>query len=197
VNYKLIAEKIEVDSSTTYRSVGEDVFFDNLNFDYKVFLFYYPAMVRNTILENKLREFGEISGNNLYVNISSLKDPKWNLISKTFNIKKTPVIIITGVNDYALNPDTPFNSYLKIDDHSLLTSTTIDLAIQLISDIYQLFLLGNTGEAINRIKTSGRKIKVLNLLEKLKTGYNEVRIFLKDKDIELEVASVKLLLKSK
>ena len=70
--YKLVLSE-PVEAGT--RDVGENVFFDDLSPDYRVFMFYYPGAMPNQDLEDKLRSFGEMTGSNLFVNIGRFDDP--------------------------------------------------------------------------------------------------------------------------
>ncbi len=78
----VLREKAEANT----KDIGENVFFNNLDSDYRVFLFYYAGVLPNEELEDKLRGLGEITGKNLFVNIRKLNDPNFGLMVSRFGI---------------------------------------------------------------------------------------------------------------
>src|SRR5262249_18285196 len=88
---------IEPQGDRTERAIGENIFIDHLGSAYKVYVFYYPGAMPDEGLEQGLRTLGEVAGENLFVNIGKLSDPKFDEIVKKFGIKKLPAIIVTGV----------------------------------------------------------------------------------------------------
>jgi hypothetical protein len=98
------------------KDFGENVFLDNLPSDYKVYVFSYPAEMPDTTLEDKLRDLGNITGNNLFVNVGRLDDPQHDKIVKLFgvNLKRVPFPVVlltflgsTGVDAKELNSEIP------------------------------------------------------------------------------------------
>jgi hypothetical protein len=71
------------------RDIGENIFFDCLPYNYQVYLFYYPGAMPNEDLESKLQSFGNITGNNLFINIGRFNDPNYGKIVCIFEITKT------------------------------------------------------------------------------------------------------------
>jgi tetratricopeptide (TPR) repeat protein len=61
----------------TAMAVGDNIFFENLPHDYKVYVLCYPGTDMNEELRNKLTSLGEQSGKNLLVNFAKLNDPNY------------------------------------------------------------------------------------------------------------------------
>ena len=80
------------------RAAAKNVLFEDLPYEYKVYPFYYPAEMPDTILEDKLRRLGQTTGENLFINIGRLNDPLLGTIIKHCGITNYPVIVITAVN---------------------------------------------------------------------------------------------------
>ncbi len=82
------------------------LFFDNLSFDYKVFMFYYPhpAEALNEKLESRLQDMGNKAGENIFVNIGRTDDPKLDTMVNLFDIKRYPVIVVSAVGALASLP---------------------------------------------------------------------------------------------
>src|SRR5215469_8228738 len=104
------------------KDVGEDVFFDNLPADYKVFLFYYPAEMPDPRLESTLRRIGESAGKNLFLNIGRYDDPKYGWMVERFGIRAHPVIVITAVGDLASPKAGCATTFVRLDSKALLNS---------------------------------------------------------------------------
>ncbi len=139
---ELIA-KIENDQLNIYektKDIGENVFFSNLPSDYEVYLLYYPGPNSNKELMDKLRDLGNITGKNLFVNIAKLNDPNYKKIVNTFEIKTFPTVILTAVDKFASLPIDHSTAYVKIDNKKLLGSP--DLTAECIYKIYNLFIRG-------------------------------------------------------
>lgn len=143
MSYQLVlSERVE----ETTRDVGENVFFDNLPSDSEVYLFYYPGAMPNKELESKLREFGNNTGKNLFVNIGRLNDPNFKKIVNNFGVKDFPVIIVTANSRLASHPIEFETAYVKLDSKKVLNSTdlTIDCA-------QKLFLLTRLNGVISSV----------------------------------------------
>ncbi|KAF5428645.1 hypothetical protein C5S39_10980, partial [Candidatus Methanophagaceae archaeon] len=108
MHYQLVLREL-IDVEKGIKAVGENVFFDDLPSDCKVFALYYPAAVPNEDLENALRNLGNITGKNLFVNIGRLDDPNYDEIVDKFKIRNSPVIIVTAIDKLA-SPPTEFST---------------------------------------------------------------------------------------
>src|SRR5438270_13836649 len=127
--YELVLSEV---SDRMTKAIGENIFFDDLKFDYKVYLFYYSGAMPNENLESKLRNFGDKTGKNLFVNIGRLDDPRYDIIKDKFEIRNLPVIVITGIDGLASLKDKDHFStaYVRIDDKEIINS--VDFAIECI-----------------------------------------------------------------
>src|ERR1700751_2069955 len=92
-------------STENRKDIGENVFFDDLDTDYKVYLFYYPGAMADRDLESRLRKLADITGKNLFVNIGRLNDKRHGQIVQRFDVKKYPVIILTAEATLASSAD--------------------------------------------------------------------------------------------
>lgn len=134
------------------KDVGENVFFSNLPSNYKVYLLYYPSARSNEDLTDVLRNLGDMTGENLFVNIAKLNDPNYNKIVNIFKISAFPTIIITANNKLASSPMEDSTAYVKIDNKKLLDSP--DITIECIEKIFNLFIQGEITKAINKQRGS-------------------------------------------
>jgi hypothetical protein len=178
MTYQLILKEPKVEG--TERTLGENVFLDDLQYDYKVYLFYYPGAMPNDDLEIKLQKLGETSGKNLFVNIGSLDDNRFDEIAKKFEITKNPVVIITGIDSIASlkNKEDLYTAYVRIDNNELFNSS--DSVIKLVEELFYTFLNGeifqDSKEWIgikDEINKSLLKIKVISSLKKIGKFFSE------------------------
>lgn len=175
--------------ATSPRDIGENVFFDNLPHDYQVYLLYYPGANSNEELSQSLRNLGDITGGNLFVNMGKLNDPNFRKIAKLFNIKNYPVIIITAIDKLA-SPTQGFQTaYVKIESKTLLTDT--DLTIECVQKVFNLFMEGKIAEAINQAAES----KAEAIISRVKAVIISVVNFLKEADITISLTEGKFELK--
>lgn len=188
--YKLILSEA-VEERT--RAVGENVFFDDLSPDYKVFMFYYPSAMPNQDLEAKLRNLGEMTGSNLFVNIGRYDDPNYDKIVNKFNIKKTPVIIVTGVDELASAPGIFSTAYVRIDNKSLLESS--ERLLECLQKLFHLFIAGKVAEAMSEYKKDKLNLFASRFMEILKHGFQEIWQFIDRRDISFSWIEGKLELK--
>jgi hypothetical protein len=193
VSYQLVLTEPK---SERTKDVGENVFLNNLPQHYKVYLFYYPGLNANNILETKLRNLGEMTGNNLFVNIGRLNDPHFNKIVKKFQIKDFPVIIVTAIDTLAsIENNGQFltaylSNYIKIDNQNLLKS--VDLAIKAVEKQFTLFLSGRIVEAINQIKQDKRDVIISKLKIFVGTALKDIDKFFSERDIIISLVEGKL-----
>lgn len=177
------------------KAIGENVFIDNIPEGYEVYLFYYPSFMPNEQLEKKLRNFGKITGKNLFVNIGRLNDPKYRKMKKTFDIVNLPVVIVTGIEGLASIKTERYSStaYVKIDSEHLLNSP--DLTIRSLERLFNLFIGGEIAEAMKQVTTDQRNAIVSNLKRVTVKALKEIANFLSDKDISVSLIEGKFELK--
>ena len=188
--YKLIlSEAVEAKTKT----VGENVFFDDLSSDYKVYMFYYPGAMRNQDLEGKLRSLGGIAGSNLFVNIGRFDDPNYDKIVNKFKIKKTPVIVVTAIDKLASAPGIFSTAYVRIDSKSLLESP--DRLLECLQKLFHLFIAGKISEAMSEYKKDKLNLVIGRFKEIVKHGFQEVWQFIDERDIAFSWIEGKLELK--
>jgi hypothetical protein len=146
-------------------------------------------------LERKLRNFGDITGKNLFVNIGRLNDPKYRKVKKTFDIVDLPVIIVTGIEGLAsVRTERYFSTaYVKIDNKNLLNSP--DLTIQSLERLFNLFLGGEIVEAMKQVTTDERNAIVSKVKQVVIKALKEIANFLSDKDITVSLIEGKFELK--
>lgn len=174
------------------RTAQVDVYLDNLPTDYKVYLFYYPSPVRNNDLENKLRSFGNNTDRNLFINIGSLRDPKYNKIARDFEIRDLPVIIITAISKLASVGTEAYcpTVYVRIDSKYLLKDT--NKAIELVSKVFNLFISGRVLEALQQARLEQQKAFLSYIKDIIIKGLKEIAGHINEKDISISLLEGKL-----
>src|SRR5262249_6055868 len=118
----------------SFRDIGENVLFYDLPLDYKVYAFYYPSAMGDPELEQRLRDLGRITGQNLLVNIGGLNDPQLGRIQTLFGIRNYPVIVVTALSDLASPANEYFTAYARLDSKHLLNS-----AVRTVECVEKLF----------------------------------------------------------
>ena len=177
------------------KGFAENVFIDNLPYDYKVYLFYYPGAIVNEDLERSLRRLGEMTDKNLYINIGRLNDPQLKEIIKKFAIKDFPVIILTAVDNLASPTGELLTAFIKIEDKNLLKSA--NESIDLIQRLFVLFMEGKINEAMNEIKNRERSVILMRIKSVIATALQETIKFFEKHDIVVSVIEGKFELRSK
>jgi hypothetical protein len=175
------------------KDVGENIFFQNLPTEYKVYAFYYSGSTLNEKLEDRLRELGETTGGNLLVNIGRLNDPHYSKIVEQFDIKQYPVIVVTGMDVLASTPDEYRTAFARLDSKYLLSSP--DRTVQCVERLYNLFLQGKVSDAISQAKSSERRAIVSSLTSCLVDGLKGLAGFVAERDISVSLAEGKFELK--
>ncbi len=191
MGYQLVLTE-PVEEKTGAKVVGENVFFNDLPSDCKVYLLYYPRAMPNIDMENKLRGLGNKTGNNLYVNIGGLDDPDYDMIANKFNIRSNPVIIITAIDKFASTPTEFSTAYVKLDNKKLLNSS--DLTIDYVLEIYNLFIRGKISEAISKQKGDALKSLIKGIIIDALKG---IQGFMAEYDISVSFFEGKFELKHK
>jgi hypothetical protein len=149
----------EADAELT-KAYGDNIFVANLSADYPVYIFYYPSEMPSQQLEQGLRSLGARTGNNLFVNVGGLSDPNFNKITRAFDIKSFPAVVITAVASLAALESENGSAYIRLDKKTL----SADNAIDVIEQMYLFFLRGQISEAIKSYKLRTR----INLIKKLR-----------------------------
>src|SRR5215813_5561786 len=151
MTYRLVFEERPSEGN---KDVGENVFLANLPSDYKVYAFYYPGNSPDDSLEDKLRELGNSTGTNLFVNIGGRNDPEYGEIAKRFEIEAHPVIIVTAVDALASPQGEYMSAYARLDSPKLLASA--DRAVRCVEELFNLFIRNEVSKAISHAKWQQR-----------------------------------------
>ena len=180
-------------SAENHKDIGENVFFDNLDTDYKVYLFYYPGTMADRALESRLRELGDITGKNLFVNIGRLNDKRHDQIVQRFDVKKYPVIIVAAEATLASSTDEYVSAFVRLDSEHLLASP--ERAVDLVQKIFTLFVQGKVSEGVRHAKWSQRRDAVGSLMHIFTDALKSVMGFVADRDISVSIFEGKFELK--
>jgi hypothetical protein len=179
------------------KDVGENILFDNLPDDYEIYLFYYSGPLRNSNLENRLKDFGRDTGKNLFVDIASLKDQKYKLLATQFEIESFPAVIITGNEKLASlkRGDSYSTAFVRLDKKELLKDS--DKTIECVGNIFTLFMSGKVSDALQEAKDLERKAIISQLKNSILTALKGILGFLKENDISFSLFEGKLEIKKK
>jgi len=181
--YQLILSEPTIQGECKSRDVGKNVFLDNLPSGYPVYLFYYPGAMPNQELERKLRNLGDITGKNLFVNIGRLNDPRYREIASIFVIKTLPVVILTAIDKLA-SPSAKFlTMYTRIDSKRLMESP--DLVVQCSQTLFNLFIQGKIAEALNHARYTKRKALISHLEKTVFNALKTIWEWMKDIDVSV------------
>jgi hypothetical protein len=192
MTYQLIFSERPVEGQNT-KNIGENVFLADLPTDYKVYAFYYGGAMGNETLEDRLRALGEITGNNLLVNLGHLNDPQFDEIEKRFGIEQFPVIIITAIDSLASPADDYLTTFVRLDSKYLLDSP--DHTVECVEKLFNLFIQGKVSEAMSHAKWQQRT-ELLRALGNLFTaGLKSLKDFIDERDISISLLEGKLELK--
>ncbi len=186
MHYQLILSEL-LDEKT--RDIGENVFFENLPSDYEIYVLYYPSAIPNEDLENKLRDLGNITGKNLFVNIGKLNDPNYKKIVSKFKIKELPVIIITAIDKLASPPTEFVTTFIRIEDEKLLSSP--DKVVQCLERLFNLFIEGKISEAIQQFEKDKRYEFISRLRNVLADALKGLWKFMEDIEISISITEGK------
>jgi hypothetical protein len=175
------------------KAVGENVLLENIQSSFEVYLLYYPGAVPNQDLETALRNLGEMTGNNLFVNIGKLNDPSYRKIVKMFGINKLPVIILTASDRFASIPNKFCTAYIRLDDKKILNSRMV--AIDCIQTLFNLFIDGKISEAIQEAKGYQREAFISHIKETILPALKVTANFLTQTDFTVSLIEGKLEIK--
>jgi hypothetical protein len=192
MSYRLVFSERPDENLEIKRGAKQNVFFENLPSDCKVYIFYYPGSFLNKDLANNLKVLGQSAGKNLFVNIAiKIDDPSYGRVVKAFGIKSLPAVIVTALSSLAL-PDDYSTEFIRIDDKKLLAST--DQATDLIQKLFNLYISDGVSEAL---KESNRDIRNFRLKGYLESILKEVKGSIDGRDINFYTALGRLELKKK
>jgi hypothetical protein len=175
------------------KRLGENVLLDDIPGECKVYAFYYPGEMRNNALEKRLRELGKITGENLFVNIGALNDPRLGEIQKRFGIRKYPVIVVTAIDALASPANEYLTAYARLDSKHLLDSP--DRTIECVQELFNLFIQGRVSEAIARAKWQQRSDLLSQIGNFFVAALKGIGDFILDTDISVSFVEGKLELK--
>lgn len=190
MSYQLILNEL-INEKT--KAVGENVFFSNLSHDYKVFMFYYPGGLLNEELESKLRDLGNMSGKNLFVNIGRINDPDFDKIVSKFNIEKYPVIVVTAVDTLASLPDEFLTAYVRIDSKTLLNSP--DKAIECLERLFIMFLNKEVSKAMSAVRNAKFNVIISHIKGFIKDSLKGIWQYLKTAEMSISLIEGKFTLR--
>jgi hypothetical protein len=177
------------------KDVGDNIFLQDLQFDYKVYLFYYPSDMPNEDLENRLRVLGNQAGKNLLVNIGKLNDPSYNKIVRTFKIKDLPAIIVTASADLAsvIAESKESTAYVRIDNERMLS--TVESTVKCVQRVFNLFISEQITDALNQLSHDTHSVIISRIKGIVTSALNEVGAYFSERDISISLFEGKLELK--
>jgi hypothetical protein len=159
------------------RDSGNNIFLEDIPMDCKVYIFYYPDIVRNNLLEEGLQNLGKQAGKNLFVNIGSKTDARFDKIVSAFEIERFPVIVITASADLASLQDQGeistfyVKQYVPSDTND---QVSINKILQAVQEIWLLFIRGKVKDAIQHAKTFKRKQISSNIMQIIKGALGKI-----------------------
>jgi hypothetical protein len=170
----------------TRRDIGENIFFDNLPFDYQVYLFYYPGAMPDDVLEDKLKKLGELTGKNLLVNIGRLNDPNFDKMASAFEITQLPVLIMTANRQLAAirHNNGPISAYVRIDSKDFIKSPRV---LECVEKLFAMFLTGKIVEALSEAKADRRADIISRIRHVILDGLKALAKYISDKDISVSI----------
>jgi hypothetical protein len=186
MTYQLVLERGTTSSRGAVRGekdIGENVFAADLPGEYPCYAFYYPGPMPDPELERALRVLGDQTGQNLFVNIGRLNDPAYGKIAALFDIRQTPVIVLTAIAPLATPGGADLSAYVRLDSTSLLASA--ERTMRCVHEVFTLFLRGEVAKAA----TSGRRTERSELLRILAgcvgDALRSVWGFISDRDVSV------------
>jgi hypothetical protein len=144
-NIVFVEEKPAAVPGSQEKAVGEDIFLANLPASPKVFAFFYPGETDTDEVEKRLRALGKKTGENLFVNFSTLMDPDYKRAVKRFRVKALPVIIVTAISPLAATPNGE-STFVRLDGKSLFAKP--EALVRTVEELFNLFLSGKITQAV-------------------------------------------------
>ena len=134
-----------------------------------------------------------MTGSNLFINIGRYDDPNYDKIVNKFNIKKTPVVLVTAIDELASAPGIFSTAYVRVDNKSLLESP--ERLLECLQKLFHLFIAGKVSEAMSEYKKDKLNLFASRFMEILKHGFQEIWQFIDKRDISFSWIEGKLELK--
>jgi hypothetical protein len=181
MTYALVLDEHE--NGRVTRDIGENVFLRDLSEGYQVFAFYYPSAMRDERLAEALRDFGDLTGKNLFVNLGKFNDPNFGKIVNAFGIKKYPVVVLTATKELASAEDV--NVYVRIDSDRLLSDPA--RAVEAVQEIFGLFLRGEVAAAISKAKWTQRSELAVAVAKTIASAGKELARWIAERDVSVSV----------
>jgi hypothetical protein len=149
----------------------------------------------NEDLESNLRNFGDFTGNNLFVNIGRLNDPKYYKIRNRFGIRDLPVIVLTALEGLAAVKTDAFYStaFVRIDGKNILSS--VDLTLKSVERLFNLFVDGNVSAAMIQGEQISREAIHASIKAIIHNAIKQIGEFLSERDITVSLIEGKFELK--
>lgn len=180
-SYSLV---LATEASEGTRALGEKLFLDALPHAYPVYIFYYPAEMPSSRLEARLRQLGNDTGENLFVNMGSLADPSFSKIVTFFEITSFPAVVVTATADLAAPDGEPGNTYVRFDGPILDDEGA---AISHIEKAYLLFLQGEVKRAVSGLHRSKFALIAERIAAVLTRALKTFGGYLSSRDISVSV----------
>jgi hypothetical protein len=193
VPYSLVFTDPPEDGKNPQRDVGENILFNDLPSDYKVYALYFPGEPPDSSLEDALRSLGNKTGKNLMIYFGSLSDPVLTQIMPRFGISAPPVIIVTAVADLASPHNDHSTTYARIDSKKLLGSP--QRTVECVEKVFSLFLQGEVAKAISAAKWTQRAELASALGNVVGRALKALGNYIETHDIVISLAIGKLELK--
>src|SRR5215469_10522065 len=165
------------------------VFLSNLPASAKVFAFFYPSSVAMNDLVERLRSLGRGTGDNLFVNIGSLRDPDYRVACERFGVGALPVIIITAISPLAATPAGQ-TAYVRLDRKSLFAQP--DELLRTVEELFNLFLAGKIREAMFAGWVRQSKAGLLAAAKRIWGVIEPIVTWAARRDIKLAFATMKI-----
>jgi hypothetical protein len=151
--------------------------------------FFYPGDLDSHEIKERLRAFGNATGDNLFVNIGSLADRDYKSAVKRFGIQQLPVIIVTAVAPLAASPQGA-TAYVRLDAKALFSRP--EELTKTVAELFNLFL----GEKIIQAMVTGWSREsiatVAAATDRVWAVIHPVITWVAHKDIKLEFATAKI-----
>jgi len=192
-NIVFIDQEASADTLGNDRNVGENVFLSDVPKDSKVFLFFYPGGLDTDDVERGLRDLGNRTGDNLFVNFGSLADPDYRSSVERFGIKLLPVIVMTAIAPLAETP-TGETTFFRLDSVSLFERPA-DL-LRTVEKLFNLFLDGKVTEAARSGQIAQGQAAAASLAGRIWRIIQPVITWLSRLEITIEAATGKIEVKA-
>lgn len=143
MKYQLVSSELE--NGEIALGTGDNVILDDLPRDYKVYAQCYLGPRPSADLVAGLRDLGDITGNNLFINFAKPDDPRYADLAAKFNITVWPTIIITGIDELASPPGERSTAFVKMD---ALLRRSPDVVMNCLYTVFNLFVTNKISQAI-------------------------------------------------